>query len=154
MRKSPLVVAGLVAAVGVAAPATAAPKAKPKPKPITKTYTATAPVPDPSNYAQQGYSVCAQNVPQSYHTTSFTAPAPGKLSIQVSEFYGDWDLLIMDGSGSELTTGGASDVGTPQTAAVESATVKVKKKGAKYQIVACNWAGSSTAKVTYTFTYL
>ena len=153
MRKSPLVVAGLVAAVGVATPATAA-KPKPKPKPITKTYTATAPMPDPSNYAQQGYSVCAQNVPQSFHTTTFTAPAAGKLSVKMSDFLGDWDLLIMDGAGSEVSAGGGSDVGTPQTAAVESATTKVKKKGAKYQIVACNWAGGSTAKVTYTFTYV
>ena len=151
MRTSPLVIAGLVAAVGVASPASAAPKKKPKP--ITKTYTATAPLPDPTNYAQQGYSVCAQNVPQSYHTEVFTAPAPGKLAVTLTGFTGDWDLLIMDGAGSELATGGASDVGTPQTPGTESATVKVKKKAAKYSIVACNWAGGSTGTVKYVFTY-
>ena len=150
MRTKPLVVVGVIAAVAVSTPATAATK---KPKPITKTYTATAPLPDPSNYAQQGYSVCAQNVPQSYHTTTFTAPAPGKLAVKMGGFTGDWDLLIMDGAGTELAAGGGSDVGTPQAAATESATTKVKKKGAKYQIVACNWAGGSTATVTYTFTY-
>ena len=123
------------------------------PKPIEKTYTATAPLPDPTNYAQQGYSVCAQNVPQSYHTATFTAPAPGKLSVKMGGFTGDWDLLIMNGAGTELAYGGGSDLGTPQTAATESATTKVKKKGAKFQIVACNWAGGSTATVSYTFTY-
>lgn len=150
MRTTPLLmtVAALVAA-GSTVPATAGPK----PKPITKTYTATAPLPDPSNYAGQGYSVCAQNVPQSFHTETFKAPAPGKLAVKMNGFTGDWDMLLVDSKGTEITHAGASDLGSPAAPASESMTAKVKKGGTTYKIVACNWAGGATATVTYTFTY-
>lgn len=148
MRKTPLLVsAAALVAAGLAMPATAAPK------PITKTYTATAPLPDPSNYAGQGYSVCAMTVPQSFHSETFKAPALGKLSVKLTGFTGDWDLLLIDGKGTEITHGGASDIGSPGTPASETMSTKVKKAGTTYQIIACNWAGGPTGTVTYTFTY-
>ena len=144
MRTTPVLAAAALIAAGLAMPTTAAPK------PITKTYTATAPMPDPTNYAQQGYSVCAQNVPQSFHVENFKAPAPGKLKIEMSGFQGDWDLLLTDGKGSELANSGLTQPADPPT---ESLTVKVKKKGADFRIIACNWAGGPTGTVKYTFTY-
>lgn len=149
MRKTPLLVsAAALVAAGLAMPATAAPK------PITKTYTATAPTPDPTNYAPNSpYEVCAMVVPQSWHSEAFKAPAPGKLSVKLTGFTGDWDLLLIDSKGTQITHGGASDVGTPGTPASESMTTKVKKGGTAYQIIACNWAGGPTGTVTYTFTY-
>lgn len=148
MRLTPFALAGLLVAAAAATPADAAPR-----KPITKTYEASAPTPDPSNYAGQGYSVCAMNVPNSFHIHKFKAPAAGKLKIELTGFTGDWDLLFLDSKGSELATGGASDLGTPQTPAKESMTAKIKKKGATYEIVACNWAGGPTGTVKYTFTF-
>ena len=150
MRTTPVLAAAaaVLAAAASAMPADAAPR-----KPITKTYTATAAMPDPTNYAQQGYSVCAQNVPGSFHTETFKAPAAGKLQVKLTDFTGDWDLLLLDSKGTEITSGSASDVGTPQTPASESMTTKVKKAGATYKIIACNWAGGATGKVTYTFTF-
>jgi len=146
MRRTAALLALTLAAVGTAAlPSEAAPRKKPKP--ITKTYTATAPMPDPSNYAQQGYSVCAQNVPQSYHEHAFKAPAAGSIKIVLKDYQGDWDLLIEGSGGEELTAGGASDLGVP-----EEAYVKLKK-GEAITIVACNWAGGATGTVTYTFTF-
>jgi hypothetical protein len=151
MRTTPLVLtAALLATAAANAPAHAAPR-----KPITKTYTANAPTPDPTNYLPTAkHSVCEQTVPQSFHVEPFKAPAPGKLAVKLTGFTGDWDLLIVDAAkGSELGSGSASDVGTPATAATEAATVKVKKAGTTYNIIACNWAGGPTGTVTYTFTY-
>ena len=131
----------LTAAATVAAPAAVA-----NPKPVTKTYTATAPLPDPSNFTGDGYSVCAQNVPQSFHIEEFKVPAAGTLKVVLGAFQGDWDLLLMDGKGKELAAGGALPPATE-----EIAQVKFKKAGV-VQIVACNWAGGPTGEVTYTYT--
>ena len=145
MKRTAALLAVTVAAAGIAAPsALAAPK---KPKPITKSYATTTPMPDPSNFAGQGYSVCAQNVPESFHTEEFKVPAKGMLHIELTGFTGDHDLLLMDGEGEELAYGGASDV-----TGSEIVDMGFKKAG-KVQIVNCNWAGGPNAKVTYTFTY-
>ena len=142
-RTAALALASLAVAAVAAPPALAAPKKKT----ITKTYTVTAPMPDPSNYAGQGYSVCAQNVPNSYDKTTVQIPAAGTLEVDLSGFQGDWDLLLEDSDDSELSTGGSSDLG-----GAESTSARFKK-AQKVSIVACNWAGTPTATVKYTFTY-
>jgi hypothetical protein len=121
--------------------------AAPKKKPISKTYAVTAPAPDPTNYAGQGYSVCAQNVPSSFDKQTISIPAAGSLQVELSGFQGDWDLLLEDSDDSELTAGGSSSVGGSETA--ESRF----KKAQKVSIVACNWAGSPSATVKWTFTF-
>ena len=154
MRITPLVLAGALAAAALATPADAAPR-----KPITKTYEATAPTPDPTNYLDlagaSNYSVCNQVVPQSWHVHTFTAPAVGKLNIKVYGFTGDWDVLLTNTQGTELTFGGSESLNTPDapTAGDESVTYKIKKAKTKINIISCNWAGSPTATVKYTFTY-
>jgi hypothetical protein len=130
----------------LAAGTVVAPGALAAPKPITKTYTATAPLPDPTNVAG-GYSVCAQNVPQSFHTEPFKVPAAGTLKVELTGYQGDWDLLLMDGKGNEMAYSGELEPSAP-----EITQVKFKKAG-QVQIVACNWAGGPTGEVTYTFTY-
>jgi hypothetical protein len=142
-RTAALVVASLAVAAVAAPPALAAPKKKP----ITKTYAVTAPAPDPSNYAMQGYSVCAQNVPSSFDKQTFQVPAAGTLAVELSGYTGDWDLLLEDSDDSELAAGGSSGVSD-----VESVDVRFKK-AQKVSIVACNWAGAPTASVKYTFTF-
>jgi hypothetical protein len=116
------------------------------PKPITKTYTATAPMPDPTNFVG-GYSVCAQNVPGSFHTEEFTVPEAGTLKVELTDYEVDWDLLLMNGKDEEIAYSGSGGVGAP-----EVVQVKFKKK-TPVKIVACNWAGGPTGQVTYTFTY-
>ena len=137
----PAVLALAVLAAGVAV----APGALAAPKPTTKTYTATAPTPDPTNVAG-GYTVCAQNVPQSFHIEEFKVPGPGSLKVELTGYQGDWDLLLMDAKDQEIGSGGAIEPGVP-----EVAQVKFKKAGVA-KIVACNWAGGPTGSVTYTFT--
>ena len=140
------VLAGAVVAGLALSPAAVA---APKPKPITKTYTATAPLPDPSN-GTNDYSVCAQNVPQSFHLERVTVPAAGTLKVELSGYTNDWDLLVMDGAGREL--GGSGSGGYAPAPAPEVVSLKLKKK-TDVQIVACNWAGGPTGTVTYTFTF-
>lgn len=140
-RTSALVAAVLTGAVAAAPVALAAP-----PKPITKTYTATAPAPDPTN-AAGGYTVCAQNVPGSFHVEEFKAPAAGTLKVELTEYQVDWDLLLMDGKDKEIASSGSGGVGGP-----EITQVKLKKPGV-VKIVACNWSGGPTGTVSYTFTF-
>jgi hypothetical protein len=126
-----------------------------KPKPITQTFQATAAAPDPTNWAGQAgaqvYSVCQGTVPPSQYKLDFTAPAAGKLVVDLSNFKGDWDLLLTDKSGKELTYGGASDLGTTSSVS-EKMTYKFKKK-MDAVIIACNWVGGPTADGKYTFTF-
>jgi hypothetical protein len=151
-RKLVFTVAAVAAVGTLAAPALGASKKKP----ITKTYSVLAPAPDPTNWASQAgvktYSVCNQKVPQSYNRELFKAPEPGTLKVEVSGFTGDWDLLILNGKGTEAGTGGSDAISTPNAPTKEVATVKIKKKDT-YTIVACNWAGGPTGTVKYTFTY-
>ena len=141
MNRTALLTLGVLAAATVAAPIAVA-----APKPITKTYTATAPVPDPTN-AAGGYTVCAQNVPQSFHIEEFKVPAAGTLKVELTDYQIDWDLLLMDGKGKELGSSGSGGVGEPEIAQVKF------KKPTVVQIVACNWSGGPTGTVKYTFTY-
>ena len=143
-RTAALLAASLVVGTVAAPTALAAPKKKPKP--ITKTYTATAPLPDPTNVSGD-YSVCAQRVPQSFHTEVFKVPAAGRLKISLTDYQVDWDLLLMDADRVEIAGSGSGGTGGPEV-------IEVKlKKAQTVSIVACNWSGGPTGKVTYTFTY-
>ncbi len=147
MNRTAALLAGALAVTAVTAPAAVAgPKKKSKPKPITKTYTATAPNPDPTNLAG-GYSVCAQNVPGSFHTEAFKVPAAGTLQVALTNYQGDWDLLLMDGAKEEIAFSGNFEPGSPEVVSVKF------KKAQPVSIVACNWAGGPTGQVKYTFTF-
>lgn len=144
MKRTAALLAGTVVLVGITAPASIA---APKKKPITKTYTATAPVPDATNAAGTGYSVCAQTLPNSFHLEPFKVPAAGTLTVTATDYGPDWDLLLMDGAKAEVAAAGSAEDFMP-----EVMTVKFKKAGS-FTIVSCNWAGTPTAKISYTFTF-
>ena len=143
MNRTAALLAVTVAAVGVAAPSALA---APKKKPISKSYSINVPTPDPSNFAQQGYSVCAQNVPQSFHIEEFKVPAAGTLQVDMSGFVGDHDLLLMDNGKEELAFSGNTEIPN------ETVSVKFKKPTTVY-IVGCNWAGGPTANMKYVFSF-
>ena len=148
MNRTAVLLVGALAVVGATAPSSgAAPKPKPKPKPITKTYTATAPVPDPTNVAGQGYTVCAMTLPQSFQKEAFRVPAAGTLVVTATEYGPDWDLLLLDSKDEEIGSAGSAEDFQPETMSVRF------KKAQDVTIVACNWAGTPTAKISYTFTY-
>ncbi len=138
----------VVLAAGSLAPAVAAPKAKPKPKPVSKSYTATAFPPDPSHIAiTEG--ICNTTNPTSQHNEPFTVPFAGTLKVDMKGFQGDWDLALY--SGSTLVASSAQGLTDPIDRP-ESMTVKLKKKGQKLQIRACNFSGGPTANVKYVHT--
>jgi hypothetical protein len=134
-----LIATAAVATLGV-------PSAIAGPKTISEKYTATAMFPDPTNQTGQGYGTCAQNVPGSFDAHQFKIPAAGSLHVDVSNFHGDWDLLIMDSDKSEI--GGSGN--DPETA--ESTDVTFRK-AQTVTIVACNFAGTPTADVAAVFTF-
>ena len=134
----------VVVVAGALSPAVAGPK----PKPVTKSYVATAFPPDPSHIALTE-GICNTTNPTSQHNEPFTVPFPGTLKIDMTGFQGDWDLAVYAG-GSVLASSaqGLTDpINRP-----ESITVKLKKKGQKLQIRACNFAGGPTANVKYVHT--
>ena len=147
LRLVPAVALGAGLAVLVS-PATAAPK-----KPITKSFAVTIPVPvgDP-----QATQACAgPEVPGNRQVETFKAPAAGTLKFETSGFYGDWDMVILDGKGKRVAEGdNAAATGTsPNTGNIsEKATLKVKK-AMDLQLVVCNFAGSPSGTGKYTFTY-
>lgn len=138
-----------VAAASALAPAVAAPPKKPKP--VTKEYVAAAFPPDPSHVVIPGTDVCDTTNPTSQHNEPFTVPFPGTLKVDMKGFQGDWDLALY--SGGSMMAFSAQDVAEPLDRP-ESITVKLKKKGQKLQIRACNFSGGPTANVKYVFTAL
>ncbi len=140
MRLRTVAVTSLVAvtAAGALTPALAAPKQ------IKKTYTATAPTPDPTPFV--GY-ICDPLLPGAKHEQKFTVPAAGTLKVEMAQPF-DWALALLDDKGKRLAE---SDSGDPL--AQESMQLKFKRK-TNVVIRACNFAGTPTSTVTYTFTFL
>lgn len=134
----------VVVAAGALSPALAAPK----PKPVMKSYTATAFPPDPS-HAAVTEGICNTTNPASQHNEPFTVPFPGVIKIDMKGFQGDWDLAVY--SGSALLASSAQGLADPLDRP-ESITLKLKKKGQKVQIRACNFSGGPTANVSYVHT--
>ncbi len=143
MNKTAAFLVGTLAVVTISAPSALA---APRKKPITGAYKATASMPDPTNFVPGKYPVCAMNVPGSFDTHPFTIPAAGTLRVEMSGFTGDWDMLLLD---PDKEVAGESGNGPAE----DEATDVSFKKATKITIVACNWAGTPTANVKYSFTF-
>ena len=135
----------VVVAAGALSPALAAPA---KPKPVSKSYVATAFPPDPSHVALTE-GICNTTNPTSQHNEPFTVPFPGVIKIDMTGFQGDWDLAVY--AGASLLASSAQGLTDPINRP-ESITLKLKKKGQKIQIRACNFSGGPTANVKYVHT--
>lgn len=120
--------------------------------PITETYTATAPTPEPGNLAPGG-KLCDGLTPAGtgQHRHDFAVPEAGTLEVVLNGYVGDWDLAARNAKGANIGESGSGGY-HPVSTADEKTKIKMKK-AEKVTIVACNWAGSPTATVTYTFTY-
>ncbi len=114
------------------------------PKQTKKSYTAAA-SPDPS---AQALETCQGLFPSGQHKEAFTNPVPGRMSISMTGFQGDWDLCVFDKSGEMV----ASSTGFVE-ATTETVTFKIKKAKQQFTIVAANFAGGPTAQVSYVFTH-
>lgn len=140
---APLAVA--VVLTGAAVEANAAP-----PKPITKTYQVQG-VPHPVPPTGPSCSSSPAGVSEVRETIKVSGP--GKLVVEVTKFTGDWDIGLYGGSGETmLAQGGGADAGNTDTAPKETLTYKSKKAQTLFLDV-CNFAGTPTAEVKYTYTY-
>ncbi len=146
-RSLVLVASAAVAAAALSLPAGAAP---PPPKPITKTYAVGPLLPFPNADWASG---CQEKSPiPSDHEEPFTAKVPGTLKVIMSGFEGDWDGAIVTAAGKYLTSSDNAAATPPAGAGPkEGITYKFKKAGA-IKIRVCNFLGSPTGSVTYTFT--
>ena len=147
----PLALAATVA-IGSFGAADAAPKKK-KP-PIKKTYTLQlAPDPDASEETACSGSLRGET---NMDIQEIKVSGPGLLTVKITDFAGDWDTSVYSKAGSMLTEGGGTT--TPETlAAGETSSVETMKyKSKKAQSLflrVCNFLGSPTATVTYTYVY-
>ena len=143
-RAVPLAI--LVLAVG-AVNAEAAPKKKPKP--ITKSYTVQA-FPYPSPPTGPSCSEAPEGVGE--HRETINVSGPGKLVVEVRGFTGDWDIGLYDKNGTNLAQGGGADSPNTDTAPAETLSYK-SKKAQTLHIDVCNFLGSPSANVKFTYTY-
>lgn len=137
-----------VVLTGAAVEVNAAPPAKPKP--ISKTYQVQG-VPHPVPPTGPSCSSAPAGVSEVRETIKVAGP--GKLVVEVTKFTGDWDIGLYGGSGETLLAqGGGADAGNTETNPKETLTFKSKKAQTLYLDV-CNFAGTPTAEVKYTYTY-
>ncbi len=134
-----LVLAALpVALIGVVAatPGVAAPKE-------TKGTFKAAASPDPTPTAGE---VCQGLTPSGRFEVPLKIAKPGKFTVSIKNFQGDWDLTVENKAGSVL----GSSAGFVE-ATTETVTLKFKK-ATDIVVVACNFAGGATADGSYTIT--
>lgn len=156
MRKAVSLSAVAVLAAGAFAPAVAAP---PKPKPITASYTVTgAPIPLPLTGATpvEESSSCMNAEFEGLSTTTKTIKTvgAGTLTVDVTGFTGDWDITIMNDKREMVAVGAGTATPTALTTpgAAEKAVVKFKK-ASTILIAVCNFLGSQSANVKYSYVY-
>lgn len=143
--RNALVAAAAITAV-VASPAVANHK-----KPISVTYTATAATPDPGNFVTNKLCDGVNPAESGEHKHEFAAPEAGTLDVTLTGYQGDWDLAVRNSKGANIGESGSGGY-MPVAGSDEKTKIKIKK-AEKLTIVACNWAGSPTATVKYTFTF-
>jgi hypothetical protein len=149
MRKALVTVLllGLVAGALSAAPAVAAKKKKTITVSEEFALGPHAPIPVASEADPNG----CRNGQDAVHKTTipFTTPAKGIMTVEISEFQGDWDLYLLEGD-SVIAASDASQI--QGSAASEQIMINLGAKK-NVSIVACNWAGGPTAAGSYTYKY-
>lgn len=142
-RLVPAASAVAIALAGTVASAAASPD-----KPPRKTYTVTA-VPAPLVVSVRGRG-CLDGVEGVNRVSRlFIAPSRGRLTATVRNFTGDWDLYGLDEAGEVVAV---ANHGLSQLALSEPDTFRYAMwPRERLWIVACNFLGSPTAQVHYSF---
>lgn len=144
---APLAIVAIVAA-GSFVPANAAPKRKP----LKKTYNVQlAPDPDASEATACSGELRADAV--NMDIEPIKVAGPGILTVKITKFQGDWDMAVFNSSGAQVAEGGGTS--TPNTSTAEmTETLKYKSKKAQtLSLHVCNFLGTPTATVSYTYVY-
>ena len=135
------ILAAVLSLVLVAAPGLAGKK-----KTVKKSFSVTAAPLPMSGSVQAGG--CA-NGEEGVHKTTipFKTPGKGTLSVELSNFVGDWDLHVAMNDSIIASSNGDHTAVTEQLSGLRFA------KGSQVEIIACNWSGGPTADGTYTYVY-
>ena len=143
MRKTIVLLVALSLVVTTAVAASAGKKKRT----VKDAYPVTAPVPYPvtATINEVGCLEASEGIGK--NTFVLAAKWTGVLDVKLTEFLGDWDLHIIDESGTPI----ASSTTGNTTVAEEQVTIFLRK-GREIGIVACNWLGSANATVTYSLT--
>ena len=146
VRSAALIALAASVAAGSFVPANAAKK-----KPLKKTYSLQlAPMPDASEtVACSG----AARMDANTDLETIKVTGPGVLTVKVTEFSGDWDMAVLNSAGAVVSEGGGTV--TPNTS-VDPMTETLKYKSKKAQTLTlkiCNFLGTPTATVNYTYVY-
>lgn len=135
--------AASLAALAVVAAGAYLPAGAAAPKPISKSYTMRL-VPA----AEQCYDPALDE--KASHSETFTAAKPGKLSVLIEKFEGDWDIRLFNADGAAIADGGGSSTGVVAVGPTERLIYKITKPG-KYRVTSCNFGGSLDATGSYSF---
>lgn len=104
---------------------------------------------DPAGLTQPGCLSGQQDV--HWHAEEFVASTKGTLEATTSGFTGDYDLYVLDASGTALVRSENEQIQS-QAPAEEAVTMPLAKKQT-VQIAVCNWLGAPTeVTVNWTFT--
>lgn len=118
-------------------------------KPVSKSYDVTLPVPYPAGGTGLPGNGCHEGTDgQSRHVEKIAVPEAGTLVAELTGYQLDWDLVLLDNAG-RVVAESAGDHATTK----EKITYKKAKAGSTLQLVACNWSGGPTGKVSYTLTF-
>lgn len=148
VRSAALLALTATIAAGSLAPASAATKKKP----LKKSYDLElAPYPDATEATGCEGAGRTEDVNMDNETIKVTGP--GVLTVKVTEFVSDWDMVVMNASGATVAAGAGTS--TPNASAdPQTETLKYKSKKAQtLTLRVCNFLGGPTAKVTYTYVY-
>lgn len=120
------------------------------PREVTGSYTAEAPLPEPLTQTTSRRGLCDPALTAAKHETRFRAPFPGRLTVTLDRFAGDWALGVFDPDGHAYAT---SDqvVGEAALDLPEQVRVLLRRPGTVVVLRACNLAGGPTGRVSYVF---
>lgn len=144
---APMALAAVVAIGSLAAPADAAKK-----KPISKTYDVTmAPLPDAQEAT--GCESAARADGRFMDVEEIKVAGAGVLTVKITKFQGDWDMAVYNSAGANVAEGAGT--ATPNTSTDQmTETLKYKSKKAQtLSLRVCNFLGTPTATVSYTYVY-
>ena len=148
-RTATTIALAVVVAGGANAQAATKVRPKPKPKPIVKEYTVTA-TPYPNAAAT---AACDEPLEGTFHRETIKPTGPGVLTVEVTNFYGDWDTGVFNAGGSLLREGSGTAADDPQPEKGVEKLIYTSRKAQTLHIDVCNFAGTPTADVKLVYTY-
>ncbi|HVE64841.1 MAG TPA: hypothetical protein VNB94_13710 [Mycobacteriales bacterium] len=123
---------------------------------VEKRFAVDIPVPLHAYAQHGGYTRCVDSqtpAVDSHHVEEFVAPAAGRLRIELTDFLGDWDVVLFR-DGESVAEGGPTRTPLRMSdgSAIEVLEYTFTAPGPS-EIVICNFLGGAQGNGKYEFTY-